>query len=183
MYPAKPILSSFRKKEERPLKLNFVNPKTPFRQTAADFMSSKGKEKAEERFYETAVNGFGLHNRPMSKQQPRKNKPGIKDADLEQISFDEDDADSNIEDMDEEDREMILNFHNLNVNSEVVVREDRPQTSKGFRKKMPSSSDLEVSVGESLFEEMKNPLKKKIEGCSNIEEMKIPIKNMYYDRK
>lgn len=46
---------------------------------------------------------------------------------------------------------------------------------------MTSSSDLEVSMGENLFDELKSPSKFKEDNYFN--DLKIPIRNMYNERK
>lgn len=62
----------------------------------------------------------------------------------------EEEVKSDIEEMDEDDKMLIADFHKMNI-SHKVAKEERPQTSKGFRKKVSSNSELDMSTGENLF--------------------------------
>jgi hypothetical protein len=79
------------------------------------------------------------NERPMSKQQPRAKGYTIKEPEesLESSNYIESDA----EDMDERDRQMIKDIENDSLFMDRLDISDRPQTSKGLRKKS-NTSDL-----------------------------------------
>lgn len=118
----------------------------------------------------------------MSKQQPRPKGHTFKEPE-EPLESSSNYIDSDAEDMDERDRQLIKDVENDSLFVDNLDINDRPQTSKGLRKKS-NTSDLQFhEEDDDLLEIIERPpCRKKLDfGLSNCEELKIPIRSMYAD--
>lgn len=131
---AKPILTSFKKQNGRFGR----SQQHAFQQTTNDFNFEvavpRFKDPFEDRFCETVTDGFMKNERPMSKQQPRTKGYTIKEPDEPLEAF-SNYIESDAEDMDERDRQMLKDIENDSLFMDRLDINDRPQTSKGLRKK------------------------------------------------
>lgn len=72
------------------------------------------------------------------------------------------DVDSNSERVNEEEQMLIVDFRELEISPQKPPKDERPLTSKGFKRKIMLSSEMEMSGDETLFDETSGLNKKEI---------------------